>query len=214
MSEAMAVERMVEEWLRFQGHWTQTRVPFKKPRGGNSDINVIGANLQRKRPRVVVVEVKGHGSPSAYPDYTSPGRARQIEDLCKKEKRSIKQFLHSPAAKHLGVTKVDELRLVEPGRLGPLGKRREDLEHTLRQKYRLPFELRIVSIDEVIKDLFKRVTTDKDERRKRYADTALEMIRWITRAKGQIEWSSEIARAAVHTGRPRDGSRGRRTSKN
>ena len=195
MSEVMALEKIVELWLKSEGHWTETRVPFKKPSGANSDVDVIGIKLNGKKAKVVVVEVKGHGSPSAFPNYGSPGRTRGIKRLCSKEKKDLKSFLRSDFAKQFGIKRVDEVRLVEPGRLP---HKRAELEHRLRQELRLPFVLRIYSVDEVIQLLWEWVIKNKDIRRKRYADTSLEMIRWILRSGRNIEWAAKGVRSGDH----------------
>lgn len=193
MSEAMALERLAEEWLRFQGFWTQTRVPFrlrgtaKKPLGSSSDLDVIGIRENEKGLDVVVVEVKGHGAPNVYPDYTRHGRGREIIKICKEKKKDVRIFERS-VRKDWGIHRVNELRLVLGGKLVTAGDARRKLEHDLKHRYKLPFSVRIFSIDEMIRDLVECVRKDKDVRRKRYADSALEMIRWVLRSGGNICW--------------------------
>lgn len=195
MSEAMALERLAQEWLRFQGFWTQTRVPFrlrfngKTPLGASSDLDVIGLRQNGKELDVVVVEVKGHGSPDTYPRFTK-SRKQKIIEICKAKKRDIRLFERS-VRKDWGIGKVNELRLVLGERLVPAGKRRNELERSIKRKCKLPFRVRIFAIDEIIRDLVEYVRKDKDERRKRYADTALERIRWIIRSDGNVCWSAD-----------------------
>lgn len=183
MSEAMALESLAEQWLRSEGYWTQTRVPFRMRRG-NSDLDVLGVNLKR---RVVVIECKGWGGPEYYPTYNTQRLEEEVVPLCRKAKKDLKYFLASVASRKLEITRVYEFRLVLPGHL-PDGAQKRDMEKDLKKRCGLACNLRIFSVHEVIRDLQKWVGEDMHIRRKRYADTALEMLRWVWRSGGQICW--------------------------
>ncbi len=185
MSETMALESLAEQWLRSQGYWTQTRVPFKK-RKGNSDLDVIGVNLQG-RGRVVVIECKGWYGPKDYPTFTSKGKKQDVVWLCQKAKEDLKYFLGSRASKDRGIARVDEFRLVLPGYL-PDGAKRRDMETQVKKRCRLPWDLRLFSVHEIIRDLQTWVKRDMYVSRKRYSDTSLEMLRWVWRSGGEIRW--------------------------
>ncbi len=185
MSEPMALERLVEQWLRFDGYWTLTRVPFKILRrgGGNSDFDVLGVNAKGK---VVVAECKAWGRANDYWDFDAKSDRRVIEKLCKKVKKDWPHFKQSYANKRrLKLRRIDTPRLVLPGRLSDPGTK-EELESSLTK--RCGFDVQIFGIHEVIQKIQDEVEKDKDKRRRRYADTALEMIRWILRSDGRICW--------------------------
>ncbi len=181
----MALERLVEQWLRFDGYWTLTRVPFKIKRrgGGNSDFDVLGVNAKGE---VVVAECKAGGRASDYFNFDAKWGRRWIEELCEKVKKDWPHFKQSDAnKKRLHLRRIDTLRLVLPGRLNNQGTK-EKLESSLTK--RCGFDVQIFGIHEVIQKIQDNVEKDKNERRRRYADTALEMIRWILRSDGRICW--------------------------
>ncbi len=182
MSEAMALETLMEHLLRFEGFWTRTRVPFKRKRGGLSDIDIVGIN---HKGRGVVVECKGWGSPESYYNLNTAKRRLQIRQLCRKAKKDIPHFLKSEANKTLGIRRIHEFRLVLPGKLDT-GAPRKSLEQTLGKQMKCTVE--IVCVDELLKKLVDHVAQDKNKRRKRYPDTSLEMIRWVLRSGGRICW--------------------------
>lgn len=86
--------------------------------------------------------------------------------------------------------KVKELRLILGERL-PAADARRKFEQELKGKGKL--EVHIFSIDEMIRGLVESVREDMYVRRKRYADTALEMIRWIIRSGGNVCWPRDRA---------------------
>ncbi|MFQ5777012.1 MAG: hypothetical protein ACE5IP_03285 [Terriglobia bacterium] len=184
MSEPMALETLAEHLLRFEGYWTQTRVPFKTRRG-NSDWDVVGMSPSG---RVVVAECKGVGSPRDYLNWDTPAKQRKIERWCKKAEDNWRYFLRSPANKRLQLRRINEFRLFLPGKL-PRSNAREKLEARLQRKYSFP--VRLFSVQEIIQKLKLHVQRDMKERGKRYADPALEMIRWLLRAGGDIVWRSD-----------------------
>jgi len=59
MAEAMTVETIVEADWQMQGFWTRLRFPFKTPKGGWSDIDVLAYNPESKE--LVVGESKVRG---------------------------------------------------------------------------------------------------------------------------------------------------------
>src|SRR5580704_9297762 len=98
MSEPMALELLVEHCLSLDGYWTQARVPFQtgKKKGANSDLDILAvARLASKDPRVVVVEVKGHGRPEDYANYSNAGRQEELKQLLRNARKRVKQFRYS-----------------------------------------------------------------------------------------------------------------------
>jgi hypothetical protein len=62
----------------------------------------------------------------------------------------------------------------------------------LRKEYGMPVDhLNVKGIHEVIQDLYNSVNIDMHERRKRYPDSALEMLRWMIRAGGRTDWGKQ-----------------------
>lgn len=187
MSEVMALESLVEQLLSFEGYWTKMRVPFKKPSGANSDLDVLGI---KRGGRVVVAECKGWGSPEDYWNFDAPSRRKYLDELCREARDNFKHFLRSQQAKRLEIDHIDEFYLVLPGRVGQ-EENREALSARLKQKHRLPVSVfRLLCVHEVIRKLQDHVSKNMNERRKRYADTSLEMIRWVLRSGGRISWAN------------------------
>src|SRR5271157_1174710 len=59
MAEAMTVETIVEADWQMQGFWTKVRFPFRTPKGGWADIDVLAYNPESKE--LVVGESKVRG---------------------------------------------------------------------------------------------------------------------------------------------------------
>lgn len=78
MSEAMALERMIQMLATFEGYLTDTRVPylakyekrsgFEKTGTQHGDLDLVGVGLDR---RLLVAECKGYGSPESYQSWFS-----------------------------------------------------------------------------------------------------------------------------------------------
>ncbi len=109
MSEAMAIESIVQEYAKFKGYLTETRVPFKLKRG-HSDFDVLGFNPKTKSS--LVVECKAWGSPDQYPSYNDSKKwfKEEFEEIIGKWER----FKNSPTNKW-GLSKLDEIWYVIPG---------------------------------------------------------------------------------------------------
>ncbi len=185
MSEPMAVERLVEQWLRFDGYWTLTRVPFKIKThgGGNSDFDVLGVNWKGE---VVVAECKAGGRADDYFNLDAKGMRGWIEELCGKVKKDWRHFKQSYTnKKRLHLRRINTFIVVLPGRLNDQ-ETKEKLESSLTKRY--GFDVQIFGIHEVIQKIQDQVENDMGKRQRRYADTALEMIRWILRSHGRICW--------------------------
>ncbi len=179
MSEPMALERLAAEWLRFEGYWTELRVPYRK-KNTFSDIDVLG--FRKQAPGVVAVECKGWGKATEY-RHLAKGRIDRIRRHCWRTKRSWASFQHSN--KRLGLGRIDELRLVWPGSFRKEATKIK-LEKELTNK--CGFKVRIFGVRDLIVQLENCVRNDLKERGKRYPDTALEMIRWVVRSGGRICW--------------------------
>lgn len=190
MSEGMALEKLAEEHARLQGYLTLVRVPFKRPlekgkrNRANTDFDVIGFN--RKTGKVLLVEVKGYFAPEAYPDWSTDGWDRSrvpvfVDDLAQKWQEFV---VSSGVNDMLGFRLKDlgEIRMVIPGEWPNDRKGFERrLESLVRKRLRRPVRVSILPIHDMLLEIIKLVKTDKDIRRVRYADTALEAFRWLLR---------------------------------
>jgi hypothetical protein len=87
VSEAMAVETIVEAYWRLQGYWTKLRFPFQKERGGWSDIDILAYHPEKKV--LVISESKVRGSKRDIYAYTKYSREEYgtIFDYDKEKKK-------------------------------------------------------------------------------------------------------------------------------
>ena len=176
----MAIESLAEEYAKFAGYLTETRVPFmtKKRRGskhgGNSDIDVLGYNPKSKK--TLIIEVKAWGGPNDYPKYTRKDYGffnEYMQDM----HDSWEQF-KSSLTNHWGFRKLDEVWFVFPGYCEDADK--DAIEDLLNNKY--SFNVKIIPINELLVHILKGVKKDKEIRRKRYENPALEFCRWLLRS--------------------------------
>jgi len=169
MSEAMAIESIVQEYAKFKGYLTETRVPFKLKRG-HSDLDVLGFNPKTKNS--LVAECKAWGSPNQYPSYNNSKKwfKEKFEEIIAK----WEHFKNSPTNKWR-FSKLDEIWYVIPGYCDD----KEQVEADLSTE--LDHNVRIIPIHELILDVMFEVKKDKDIRRKRYSNPALEFCRWLLR---------------------------------
>ena len=63
MSEVMAIESIAEEYAKFLGYFTETRVPFRL-NGSFSDFDVFGFNPRTHK--TIVIECKAWGGSKSY----------------------------------------------------------------------------------------------------------------------------------------------------
>lgn len=177
MGEAMAIESIAEEYARFKGYFTETRVPFKLEIG-HSDIDVLGFHPQKGT--TLVIECKAWGSPDQYFNFCGDTLG------FRKEFRKIithwKYFKKSPNNKIWNFNRLDEIWYVIPGYCDD----KEEIEGKLSKE--LNHIIKIIPIHELIRDVMFEVKEDKDKRRKRYSNPALEFCRWLLRCheKGRL----------------------------
>jgi hypothetical protein len=177
MGEAMAIESIAEEYAKFKGYFTETRVPFKLEIG-HSDIDVLGFHLQKGT--TLVIECKAWGSPDQYFNFCGDRLG------FRKEFRKIithwKYFKKSPNNKKWNLNRLDEIWYVIPGYCDD----KEEIEGKLSKE--LNHIIKIIPIHELIRDVMFEVKEDKDKRRKRYSNPALEFCRWLLRCheKGKL----------------------------
>lgn len=195
MSEGMALEKLAEEHARLQGYLTLVRVPFKPPkrRGtkhrGNTDFDVLG--YSPKSHKVLLVEVKGYGSPHQYPDWSyfrdrrDPLTSTSVNGFVTGAVKKWQAFTRDRAANSWGFRRGDlgEVRVIIPGYWKQDRQRFEDYLDSLVLKkcHQRGIRVSVWPVHELILDILRMVKDDKLVRRVRYADTALEAFRWITR---------------------------------
>jgi hypothetical protein len=175
MSEAMAIESITEEFLKFLGYFTETRVHFKKERGGNSDIDVLGYNPKTKK--TIAVECKAYGGPDNYFNYDTDKRFLEIEGLFDDLLDGWGRFTDKESKTNKwGFKRLDAMWIVIPGYC----EKKEEYKEILKKKFKQ--EIEIIPIHELIKNLINEVKKDKNLRRKRYSNPALELFRWLLRS--------------------------------
>jgi len=64
-------------------------------------------------------------------------------------------------------------------------KRRRQIEEQASSN--LGVQVKVMPIHMMIKELLERIKEDEDVRRKRYLDSASELIRWLFRAKERVD---------------------------
>lgn len=172
----MAIEKLVEEYLKLEGYFTRTRVPFRtkqrgKSRGGLSDLDVIG--VKPKKNDNIVVECKAFGKSDSYPNYASSKRKKSLMKYARKLVKGAKEF-----KKQSKIGSFKKYWIIIPGYLDD--EQREQQERKI--KGQLGKKVEIISIHKLIRDIIEKVEQDKGPRGRRYPDTALEMIRWMSRS--------------------------------
>ncbi len=189
MSEGMALEKLAEEHARLQGYFTLVRVPFKPPRAkgkkhrGNTDFDVLG--YHPRDHKVLIIEVKAYGPPEVYRNWSYRPWERSITtrwvgNVAKKWSQFVK--LEKGRAWGLRVEDLGEIRVVIPGFWDVDRKGFEKwLESRIWRKHKFRTKVCVVPIHDLVLDTIRLVSEDKIVRRVRYADTALEAFRWLTR---------------------------------
>lgn len=165
----MAIEAMAEELAKSEGYFTETRVPFKKDKG-NSDFDVLG--YHPKNNHTLVIECKAWGSPE---NYTSFNNYSFFQEFFQKIIDDFSYFKSSPT-NHWGIKKLNEMWFVIPGSCDYISEYEADLLKEFKIRCRL------IPIHQLIFELLKFVRDDKDKRRKRYNNAALEFCRWFLRS--------------------------------
>lgn len=166
MSEAMAIELIVEEYAKLLGYFTETRVPFKL-KGGHSDIDVLGFNP--KTEKTLMIECKAWGGPNDYYSYNN--EKKWFKEMI----RHWEFFKESPTNKW-DLSHLDELWLVIPGFCDDKLQIETELAKEFNQI------IKIIPIHELILNIILEVKKDKDIRRKRYSNPVLEFCRWLLRS--------------------------------
>lgn len=161
MSEVMAIEKITGEYLRFLGYFVEYRVPFKLNSGANSDIDILAYNPCSKK--TILVECKAWGSPEKYISYSYKNLSKLFEDSLFK----YNKFLTSESNKW-GIKDIDEYWFIIPGDFDDDDK--------------LPSKVKVIPIHSLLINILTQVKKDKNIRRKRYSDSALEFSRWLLRA--------------------------------
>lgn len=166
----MAIEVMAEEYAKFLGYFTETRVPFKFNKG-NSDIDVLGYNPITKK--TLVIECKAWGSPEQYPSYT-----KKKEEFLDTFRKIIAKWDYFKASQtnRWNLSNLDTIWYVLPGYC----ENKLQLEQELSNLFNC--EISIIPIHELLLKIMIEVKRDKDIRRKRYSNSALEFCRWLLRS--------------------------------
>ena len=175
----MAIESLLEEYARLKGYFTIPRVPFKKKRG-HGDIDVLAYNPKEKR--LLIIECKAWGPPEEYGRIT-PKKKNMIIDVANRICENWKDFVRQKANKwSFRLEDLDEVWLIWAGYFRKRDEK-EDLEkkitQTFKQKIGKNIKFQIYLIHELIEDMIREIRVDKDVRRKRYLDSAFELIRWL-----------------------------------
>lgn len=169
MSETMAIESIAEEYAKFKGYFTETRVPFKFIIG-NSDIDVLGYNPKTKNS--LVIECKAWGSPDKYPSFDD---SEWFKEIFKQIIKKWDYFKKAPTNKW-NLSSLDEIWFVVPGSCD----HKSQIEKEVKKE--LNHNVKIIPIHELILDIMFEVKKDKNVRRKRYSNSALEFCRWLLRS--------------------------------
>lgn len=169
MTEEMAIESLVKLFWELKGYLVKTRVHYKGKKGGIRDIDVLC--FDPKTRECIVIECKAWGSPEEYPTYTLDKKNKK--DIIDSIKELTNELALRRAKEVLGVDKVDRAILYVGGDVD------QHLIDFLNQDSKIPID--VVPIHKLVFELFLEVASDMRERRKRYPDTALELIRWFDR---------------------------------
>lgn len=170
MSEAMAIESIAEEYAKFLGYFTETRVPFKLKKG-NSDIDVLGFNPKTKTS--LVIECKAWGSPNQYPSFTNSKKwfKEKLTEIIGKW-----SYFKKAKTNRWNLINLDEIWFIIPGFCDDKSKIEAEISKELKH------DIKIIPIHELLLNIMFKVREDKNIRRKRYANTALEFCRWLLRS--------------------------------
>lgn len=177
MSEVMAIEAIAEEYAKFLGYFTETRVPFKLGNGSSSDFDVLGFN--RKTDKTIVIECKAWGGPKDYTSFNTAGRKKQIKEIINNIIKNWAYFKKSPNNKWK-LSELNKILLVIPGFCS--SETKKELVHSVKLENKSTVEVEIMPIHELLMNIMIMVDDDKDERRKRYSNPALEFCRWLLRS--------------------------------
>jgi len=208
MTEAMAIEKLAEEYARSCGYLTENRIPCKyKNKSNPGDIDV----LCTKDSQLVAIEVKGYLSPEDYCNWCTTDYLHGMYDIVEKLTTQI-ETIRSERWQSLFHTKkrFDEVWIVASGFFSPTLELREskhdtvnpciyELNNLLVQSNKPAKEndyikiiekhlsgqntrVKVIPIHTLIERLILFVKKDMVSRRTRYPDTALEAFRWIIRA--------------------------------
>lgn len=170
MSEVMAIESIAEEYAKFLGYFTETRVPFKLKKG-SSDFDVLG--FDRKTGKTIVIECKAWGKSEDYISFDTDVRKKRIKEIIKNIIDNWVYFKKSSNNKWK-LSTVDEILLVIPCFCS------RETKKELKNSFKVKVE--IMPIHELLMKIMIMVKQDKDKRRKRYSNPALEFCRWLLRS--------------------------------
>lgn len=181
MSEEMAIESLVKSYWELKGYFVRTRVPYRVEGEGQShDIDVLCFHPKKES---IIIECKAWGGPEKYWNYGKDNYSSLEKKLKRIRKGRRKRNIFSPEVLKDAIKKVKDLTGIEPKKmivyLPAIVEDKKLLEEKLSKE--MKFEVEIISIHELIKELFVEVALDMRKRRKRYPDTALELIRWFNR---------------------------------
>lgn len=166
----MAIESIAEEYAKFIGYLTETRVPFKLKKGV-SDIDVLGYNPKTKKS--LMIECKAWGSSNQYPSFN--GYESWFKQQFKELINKWEFFKKSPTNKW-NINYLDEIWFIIPG----FCDEKAEIEEMLSKEFGKI--IKIIPIHELILNIMFEVKKDKDVRRKRYPNPALEFCRWLLRS--------------------------------
>lgn len=186
MSEVMAIETIVEEYAKFKGYITETRVSLKTKKGGHPDIDIFGYNPKNKR--LLMIECKAWGKADDYVSFDTPSRIKRINgvfnDMARRWK-DFKDFKKSKLAdrKRWSFRDLNELWLVIPGYFEKEESEhiQEQIKSKIKKKIKSIIDVKIIPIHEIILGIIKDVNKEKGERGRRYSNPALEFCRWLLR---------------------------------
>lgn len=183
MTEEMAIESLVKSYWELKGYLVRTRVPYRvEEKGGIHDIDVLCFHPKEKRS--MIIECKAGGTTEDYwgkyekNDYMSLKKVLQIKKGKGKRKGNI---FSTDSVRKAAIEKVKELVGIEPEKMIVYIPAEVDKELTKKFSAEMGLPVEFVGIHELIKNLFGEIALDMRRRRKRYPDTALELIRLFTR---------------------------------
>lgn len=186
----MAIESIAEEYAKFHGYLTETRVPFKLG-AGHSDFDVLGYNPSNER--TLVIECKATGKSESYPK-----KHYDFEQVFAEILERWEMFKASPTNRWK-LKNLNEAWFIAPiSNDGDI----DEISKNLGQKFAIV--VRILPIHKLLIDILVEVKNDKDIRRKRYQNPALEYCRWLLRTMEAKKLSLSYIDAILNKGENTD----------
>lgn len=199
------LENIVSAYYNVKGYFTKTRVPVvisnwcevivrkknvsNKPKRVISDIDVLAYKLvNKKRKELIMIEIKGWGSPEEYLNFNSSRRRDALVKIILKQLCVWNNFVDGSS--EVECDDLDKFILIIPGDINNDAKKYIINSVIAKLSYDPKLNkcfmnktnfIEILPIHELIEDIVKVIKADMYVRRKRYQSEALELIRWIIR---------------------------------